>query len=553
MKPLADDGDRLELVWCGVAPGGGVPDPLSGLLGRPDVRALAVAPASHPRPPAGPVPVPGDRVGATEGRHAWRLELPSPSPGSRAPRWSGRRARSAILGAVWELGFRRPVWCAAPGAAPPPWVVRAGWPVLEAVPGVGDDELYGRLRAAAARPPTRPLRVLALDHCAARSGAEVALARLLPAVPGVSAQAVLAEDGPLVGMLGDAGVPVEVVPLEGRTRSLSRGSVVPGAGLAGAAADSLAYAWRLARTARRHRADLVVTNTLKAALYGGLAGHLAGVPVVWHLRDRVADDYLPAPAVRLVRAAARVLPAGIVANSDATLASLRLPPAARRRLRAVAVGDPCPFPVLPWPAGRGDLPAIGMVGRLAPWKGQDVFLRAVARAFPDPGARPPVRIVGAALFGEEDYAGGLVDLADRLGLGDSVTFTGHVDDVEAELARLEVVVHASVIPEPFGQTVVEAMAAGRAVVAAGAGGPAEIVTDGVDGLLHPPGDEEALAGCLAVLAGSPDLRHRLGRAAAASAARFAPARVGAEVAAAYRLASAGAGGGRRRRWPGRSG
>jgi glycosyltransferase involved in cell wall biosynthesis len=101
--------------------------------------------------------------------------------------------------------------------------------------------------------------------------------------------------------------------------------------------------------------------------------------------------------------------------------------------------------------------------------------------------------------------------------------------VNAELTRLDVVVHASRLPEPFGQVVVEGMAAGLPVVAAVPGGPAEIVDDGVNGLLYPAGDTVALARALRTLADDRDLRGRLGRAARRRAQDFSAARIGAAV------------------------
>jgi glycosyltransferase involved in cell wall biosynthesis len=97
-----------------------------------------------------------------------------------------------------------------------------------------------------------------------------------------------------------------------------------------------------------------------------------------------------------------------------------------------------------------------------------------------------------------------------------------------------VAVHASVTPEPFGQVVVEAMAAGLPVVAAAAGGPAEVVTDGVDGILVPPGDVDRLAAALRRLAGDADLRDRLGQAGRVRAAAFRPEAVAASVMELYR-------------------
>jgi len=163
----------------------------------------------------------------------------------------------------------------------------------------------------------------------------------------------------------------------------------------------------------------------------------------------------------------------------------------------------------------------GFVGRLAPQKGQREFLLAFGTAFADdPSVR--ARVIGAALFGEEDYAASLRTLAAELGLAHRVDFVGFVADVNAEFARLDVLVVPSLVPEGFGLTVVEGMAAGVPVIAPDAGGPAEVITDGVDGVLVPAGDTAALATALARLGGDPATRRRLGDAARARAADFTP-------------------------------
>ncbi len=173
-----------------------------------------------------------------------------------------------------------------------------------------------------------------------------------------------------------------------------------------------------------------------------------------------------------------------------------------------------------------------MIGRLAPWKGQQVFLDAFASAFPC-GQEQAV-IIGGSLFGEAEYGASLGRRATDLGLKDRVLFRGFRDNVAAELATMDVAVHASVVPEPFGQVVVEAMAAGVPVIAADAGGPAEIITAGVDGLLYPPGDVGALASSMRRLANDPGLRDRLRIAARRRALDFAPERVALEMTEVYR-------------------
>ena len=374
------------------------------------------------------------------------------------------------------------------------------------------------------------LSVVYVDHCARLSGGEIALARLLPALADrVDAHVVLGEDGPLVERLVRLGISVEVLQLSSRVRDLRKDTVATGSFDTSALVTTAAYSVRLAARLRRLRPDLVHTNSLKAALYGGVAGRLARVPVVWHVRDRIADDYLPARAVSLVRRASRLLPSAIVTNSQATLDTLP-----RRRRSAVV-----PNAVVADAVALGDAARIheegrlrvGVVGRLAPWKGQHVFLDAFARAFPDGDA--VARIVGAPLFGEEAYAEELRAQADRLGISDRVDFRGFREDVWAEFAELDVLVHCSVTPEPFGQVVVEGMAAGLPVIAAAAGGPAEVVTDGVDGLLVPPDDVEALTTALRRLADEPALRAQLGAAGRRTAIRFSPDRTAAGVLAVY--------------------
>ncbi|MDT4917520.1 MAG: hypothetical protein QOH89_2220, partial [Pseudonocardiales bacterium] len=382
-----------------------------------------------------------------------------------------------------------------------------------------------------AGPAPQRIKVVYLDHVARMSGGELALVRLIEALPTVEAHVILAEDGPLRPALEAAGATVEVLPLDPRARDLRRDEVAS-ARLATARTAAVVgrYTLRLARRLRALEPDLVHANSLKSGYYGSAAARLARVPVVWHLRDRLADDYLPARAGRLTHALLRYLPDLVICNSAETLRT------AGPKLRSGAiVGSPVvhdPYEPVAKRRTARRTNVIGIVGRIADWKGQDVFLRALAELRTEhPQLRG--RIVGAAMFGEHDYERSLHELADELGLADAVEFTGYVDAVETELAGLDVLVHASVLPEPFGQVVVEGMAAGLPVVATSAGGPAEIITDGEDGLLVPPGDVEALTVALKRLLTDKQLRSRLGRAARLRAEDFAPEVIGAQVRGLY--------------------
>lgn len=367
-----------------------------------------------------------------------------------------------------------------------------------------------------------------VTHVAQLSGAEIAMLRLVEAAADeIHATVLVAEDGPLVDGLRDAGADVEVHPLPAVARDLRRGELTAGARQLAAARTTAGYARHLRDRLVALDPDVVHTNSMKAGFYGSWAGRRAGKPVVWHLHDRVMPDYLPRRVVPAVRWATTHAPDALVAPSQITLDTVgRIP----RGLRATVVPNVIPAPETPVPM-RPDVRAVGIVGRLTPWKGQHVFLEAFARAFPEGDVR--AAIIGSAVFGETDYEQELHEQAARLGIADRVEFRGFCTDVGAQLETLDVLVHASVLADPLTTVVLEGMAAGLPTVSANAGGHAAHVTHGHDGLLFAPGDPGALARELRRLAGDPDLRRSMGAAARHTAQRFAPEAVTAEMVAVY--------------------
>ena len=373
-----------------------------------------------------------------------------------------------------------------------------------------------------------PPQVLFIDHIARLSGGEIALARLVAALAGrVAAHAILGEEGPLVERLRALGAQVEVIPMAPRVRDTRKDSITPRGFSILSADEALRYVWRLQRRIRELNPDLVHTNSLKAAFYGGVAGRLAGVPVLWHIRDRIADDYLPPSAVRLVRTMSLLVPTAIVANSKTTLATL--PGAPGRHVLYGLVSDPFESPR--YRRRETEQLTIGIVGRIARWKGQHVFLDAFAEAFRGEPVR--ARIIGSTMFGEEAYGAQLRRQAERLGVSDQLQFRGFREDIWAELHGLDILVHCSITPEPFGQVVIEGMASGLPVVAAAAGGPAEVIEDGVNGFLTSPGEVKPLARVLRRLADDPELRDRIAAEGQKTSGNFTPERAAEEMVAIY--------------------
>ncbi|MBU4466158.1 MAG: glycosyltransferase [Actinobacteria bacterium] len=346
------------------------------------------------------------------------------------------------------------------------------------------------------------LSVLVVSHTGELGGAERALLRLIAASDGGFDIAVLTmAEGPFVTEARSAGIRVHVLA-GGDAVRVTRAQAGSLAGVTTNALGALALARRLRRVIRAEAPDLVVANSLKAAMLVGLV--MGRRRWVWHLHDRLASDYLATPVIGVLRLLARFGSRCIVANSRATAATVGRLPAGRvvvayPGLELSAFERPKRSP------GRGP---VGIVGRVAPTKGQREFVAAASLVAPThPKAR--FRIVGAALFDDAGYAEALHEQIERSRLGGRIQEAGWSASPASEFRSLRMLVHASPVPEPFGQVIVESMAVGTPVVATDAGGVREIVdphgasvtiADGVrrapHGLLVRPNDVAALAAAI---------------------------------------------------------
>jgi glycosyltransferase involved in cell wall biosynthesis len=326
------------------------------------------------------------------------------------------------------------------------------------------------------------------------SGGELALANLIAALNPRrwEALAILGQAGPLTHRLQQAGVEVIQLPLpalvlEVRQERLKAGQMLNPL----RALEGLAYVARLAKVLRNSGVQLVHANSLRTCILGSLAARVSGVPSVWHVHSIVAQPMVAAAGVQMLRMLARWLPQHILCNSEATAACLR---DVQPQLSVIPIGvDSRRF--------RSDErvpngnPRIAMVGRFAPWKGQHIFVEAAARlSKKTPGAE--FVLAGVPMFGEQAYAQSVRAQASQAADHARIQFLDFVDDIPALLAQCDIVVHASVQPEPFGQVIVEAMMAGKPVIASAAGGPVDLVVEGVTGRLVPPGNAGLLADAL---------------------------------------------------------
>lgn len=279
------------------------------------------------------------------------------------------------------------------------------------------------------------------------------------------------------------------------------------------------YVASLIRTIHREHVALMHLNNGFENLEAHLAAAVTGRPILVHAHGGTAKSRLTRylarqrhPAIAIADGVARSLrEAGVPASmvtllpNPLTVDPRTLTPEERRRARKKH--------------GIADTAVTAaIVGRVVRWKGQAEFLRAFAvcvSQVPDALAL----IIGDVTDGNEPYRAELDRLCRDLGIVDRVRFTGFVADPREAYGLGDLVVHASIEPEPFGLVLTEAMAMGIPVVAADAGGPQEIISDGVDGYLRSPRDTAGLAATMTMLLRSQDERVRIGAAGRASVLR----------------------------------
>ena len=393
------------------------------------------------------------------------------------------------------------------------------------------------------------MRILFLNPGAQLGGAERCLLDLLASLrqaePQWQLELLTGENGPLLA---------EARTLGAEAHCLAFPSVLARAGCGGFGLFPLLqvlpalaiYGIKLRRAIARTAPDVIHTNGMKMHLLAAWNGLFAGksaAPVIWHMHDYISGRSKITQLLRLSSTRC----AGTIAISQSVAADIRkhlrpqLP--IKTVLNAVDLNRFHPQgPKLDLDRLTGVYLAtrtlrVGLVATFARWKGHEVFLRALAR--PElRGLNIHAYVIGGPIYqtAQSQYSfAGLSDLSRDLGVERRVSFTGFVADPASAMRALDIVVHASTAPEPFGLAIAEAMACGRPLIAAQAGAAAEIFVNGCTAVGVSPGDEAALARAIAVLARDGIARMCLGRAARVAAeVRFNRDRLGPAVAQFYR-------------------
>lgn len=355
---------------------------------------------------------------------------------------------------------------------------------------------------------------------------------------------ITAPDGPLMAELAPLGVKIISLELPRNLARLGDSGTERGSKIAKIVklvaqlplvVDFARYWWQLRRTISEINPDLVHSNGFKTHLLVASLGIKA--PLIWHLHDFISSRRAIGKLLKLFIGKVTVA----IAISQAVGRDWQqLFPDLSIELVYNAI-DTDRYQPSPTTADRSSEPLkIGLVATYALWKGHDLFIQAIgliANQRPELKSQIQFYIIGGAIYetaGSQYSRSQLQQLADDLNITDWLKFIDFQSDIVTSYNLLDIVVHASTKPEPFGRTIVEAMACEKAVIVSNAGGAAELFTNRSDAVGVTPNDATLLAAAIIDLIDNPDLRVALGKAGRATAiSRFGLDRLGLDLMSLY--------------------
>jgi glycosyltransferase involved in cell wall biosynthesis len=362
------------------------------------------------------------------------------------------------------------------------------------------------------------MRIIYLNHSGKVSGGEISLLTFFK------------------GLKGRKEIePVLVCPTEGTLKKKAQGMGLPvvdlepfEAGFTRNPLSFLGYGVKLLRTARRFasivkqsNANLIDANSVRAGLVASISTLFHKIPILVHVRDCVPRNRIGILTRRIIAGRA----SKIIANSSYVAHHFALNSSMLRKIDVVY--NPLDLPSFdPQKVDgsqfkktfrvNGSYPLLGAVGQISPWKGLAYIIRAMSKVLSSfPEAR--LLVVGepkfdtvSARYDNVAYFKELKSLVEKLNLKKEVIFTGERSDIPGVMKAIDLLILAS-WEEPFGRTLIEAMAMEKPVISTNVGGPTEILEDGVTGILLPPKNPQVIARTVIELASDRKKSEEMGR------------------------------------------
>jgi glycosyltransferase involved in cell wall biosynthesis len=392
------------------------------------------------------------------------------------------------------------------------------------------------------------MKLLYLNASSQLGGAERNLIDAICAVqdrdPSIEITALItAADGPIVAELDRLGIKIILLELPSKIAQLGDSglkgqtnrlvSILSFARNVSLLGEFISYWQQLKRSISQVNPDVIHSNGMKTHLLAASLG--ISTPIIWHLHDFIGSRVLVKQLLKLLvnRASAAIAISQSIADDwQAVFPSLHI------ELIYNAIDIDRYKPQLS--IRDSQHLNIGLVATYALWKGHDIFIQAIghiAKKRPELQSTVKFYIIGGAIYetARSQYSRSqLQQLARDLNVEDWLVFIDFQQDIVSAYNMLDIVVHASTQPEPFGRTIVEAMACEKAVIVAQAGGAAELFAHQEDAIGVLPGDSTALSVAIEKLIDSPSDRIALGIAGRITVKdRFNRDRLGQELISLY--------------------
>jgi glycosyltransferase involved in cell wall biosynthesis len=396
--------------------------------------------------------------------------------------------------------------------------------------------------------------VVFVNPVGALGGAERMLLAMISALQyedrDVEIHLIVGAEGNLIEAAKKLGVKVKVLSIPAQVNKLGDSGIKGNKILGGLKLlFSVFWAWgAIAKYLNQFRAiikdidpDIIHSNGIKTHILTAMSK--VRLPVVWHIHDFYSTRPFTASVLRWFSNRAEI---GVACSEAAGEDARRVLPKLNIKVIYSAVDTDYfyPRPFRPMALEGIDISTksikVGLAGTFARWKGHDIFIEAASIIARDrPSLDIQFFIIGAPIYstsGSQFSLPELQALASDLGVADKVKFLGFQANMADIYLWLDIVVHASTEPEPFGYTIAEAMACGRPVIVSRAGGAAELFLNDVEAVAVTPGDAMNLAVTIQYLVCNPKQCQTLGENARKKIVRaFSQNQLGSQIILIYKL------------------
>lgn len=367
------------------------------------------------------------------------------------------------------------------------------------------------------------IKIAILDHSPDLGGAEVAILAFLKNIDRsrFDVTVILPSRGTFSKVLEESQIPTWIIHLPLRLIRLKRGKAFQSLFFLFVFLFSLHFfLLNLCIYLKKNRFQLILTNTVKAHLYGSVAAWLCSVPLAWRFHDILSPKDFSPFLIRCIALFGKLFPKRIFAVSKITRDHLVQNGVQTRKIEVIFNGiDEERFEMGKDFRNIRDefhldhaAKLVGCIGRIVPQKGQKVLLLAVREVL-DQFPETLFLIIGDIFLSEEAYRKELSEIIDRNGIEKETKLAGFRTDIGNVIRALDLVIFPSIAPEAFPLSILEAMYFGKPVIASNIGGVREMIEDGVNGFLVAPNRPDQIAEKIICLFNNREMCDRMGERA----------------------------------------